>query len=141
MMSSDGKWIINLVEDDIWDSINEFNSKEEAILYGKENFEEIYEEEKGEKFDSRIYSKVFYVGKIERFIPSINVDSLLDDIVDNAYDEVGEVAEGFLSLISKEEYDFLEERLNEALSEWLDETRNQPTFWKVSNVEKVIVTA
>ena len=140
-MSSDGKWIINLVEDDIWDSINEFNSKEEAILYGKENFEEIYEEEKGEKFDSRIYSKVFYVGKIERFIPSINVDSLLDDIVDNAYDEVGEVAEGFLSLISKEEYDFLEERLNEALSEWLDETRNQPTFWKVSNVEKVIVTA
>ena len=141
MMSSDGKWIINLVEDDIWDSINEFNSKEEAILYGKENFEEIYEEEKGEKFDSRIYSKVFYVGKIERFIPSINVDSLLDDIVDNAYDEVGEVAEGFLSLISKEEYDLLEERLNEALSEWLDETRNQPTFWKVSNVEKVIVTA
>lgn len=140
-MSNQGKWIINLVEDGNWNSMEEFDSKEEAIAYGKENFEEIYEEENGEKFNSETYNKVFYVGKIDRYVPSVDVDRVIENITENAYDEVGEFAEDYLDNVSKEEYGFLEEKMNEVLHKWLDETKNHPTFWKIVGVEKVIVTA
>lgn len=138
-MTNEGKWLINLVEDGIWGSSDEFTTKEEAIAYGKEEFEGIYEEEHGEKFDAEIYKKVFYVGKIERFIPSVCAYSVIERITENAYDEVGEVAESFLERVSKEEYGFLEEKLNQALSDWLDETKNHPNFFKIVNVVKVEV--
>lgn len=136
-MENQGKWVVNISEDGIWSSIDEFNTKEQAITFGKTEFEDIYEDEVGEKHDSATYKKVFYVGQIEKFIPYVNVDSVLDNVVENAYDEVGEVVEGFLGSVSKEEYGFLEERLNDAFKTWLDETKNHPTFWKIVNVEKI----
>lgn len=138
-MTNEGKWLINLVEDEIWGSSDEFDTKEEAIAYGKEEFEGLYEDENGEKFDSEIYKKIFYVGKVERFVPSVCADSVIETLRDNAYDEVGEFAETFLERISKEEYTFLEERLNQALNDWLDETKNHPTFYKIVDVEKIEV--
>lgn len=138
-MANEGKWLINLVEDGIWSSEYEFDTKEEAIAYGKSEFEGLYEEENGEKFDAETYKEIFYVGKIERYTPSVCAYSVIDNIVDNAHDEVGEVAESFLESVSKQEYGFLEERLNEALNEWLDETKNHPTFFKIVNVERVEV--
>jgi hypothetical protein len=136
-MSNQGKWIINLIEDGTWGSLEEFESKEEAISYGKKNFEGIYEDENGEKFDSEIEKKVFYVGQIERYVPSICVNSLVEQIAENAHDEVGEVAEDYLYDVSKEDIQLLEERLNDVLSNWFDETNNNPTFWKIVNIENV----
>ncbi|WP_407270017.1 hypothetical protein [Radiobacillus sp. PE A8.2] len=136
-MVNEGKWLINIVEDGIWDSSEEFDTKEEAIAYGKLEFEGIYEEENGEEFNSELYKKEFFVGKIERFVPSVCVDSVVERIAENAYDEVGDVAESYLERISKEEYNSLEERLNQALNEWLDKTKNHPTFYTIVNTEKV----
>jgi hypothetical protein len=136
-MSNQGKWIINLNEDGTWGSLEEFDSKEEAISYGKENFEGIYEEENGEKFDLEIEKKVFYVGQIERYVPSVCASSLVEQIAENACDEVGEVAEDYLYDVSKEDIQLLEERLNDVLSNWIDETNNRPTFWKIVNIETV----
>jgi hypothetical protein len=136
-MSNQGKWILNLNEDGTWGSLEEFDSKEEAISYGKKNFDGIYEEENGEKLDSELEKKVFYVGQIERYVPSVCVNSLMEQIAENAFDEVGEVAEDYLYDVSKEDIQLLEERLNDVLSNWIDETNNKPTFWKIVNIENV----
>lgn len=138
-MSNNGKWVINLVEDGVWDSTEEFDTREEAIKYGKKNFDELYEEENGETFDTDNFYKAFYVGQIKRYVPSICTDSVIERMVDTAYDEVGEVAETFLESISKQEFNFLDERLNEVLMTWLDETDNHPLFWQIINVKEVKV--
>lgn len=138
-LKNNEKWLINLREDDIWNDNYEFNSKEEAITYGKENFHAIVEEETGEIFNHNLHYENFYVGKVERFAPSVDTDRVLEDISENAYDELGEVAEEYLYIVNKEEFKLLENKLNKVLNEWLDETNNHPTFYNVVDIEKVPV--
>jgi hypothetical protein len=121
-MSEHGLWMINEVEEDMWDYPEYFKTKDEAIAHGKEQFAEY---------------KEFYIGQIESYIPYINADVALEQVVEQAYDEVGEAVGDYLSDVSKQEIDFLSERLNETLSEWLRETKNNPEFWRIINVEKV----
>ncbi|HHY72261.1 MAG TPA: hypothetical protein GX497_03370 [Bacillus bacterium] len=136
-MSKEGKWLINWNEDGIWNSLDEFETKEDAISYGKANFEEIFEDEIGTEFDSEIENKVFYVGQITCFSPGINAEHVLEQIAEHAYDEVGEVAESYLENVSKEDCNILEERLNNALNEWLKETKNKPNFFKIEKIEEI----
>ncbi len=136
-MSNEGKWVIDVKSDGIWNCEEEFNTREEAIAYGKEHFEVIYEEEFGETFNSENSKKVFYVGQVERFIPSVSADSVLEQIAENAYDEVGELAEDYLSHVNIKDLGLLEERFNKVLMEWMVETKNNPTFWKITNTEEV----
>ena len=138
-MSNEGKWVLDLKPDGIWDCDVEFETREEAIAYGKKNFEELYEEEHGEIFNSENYKKVFYVGQIERFVPSVSADSVVEQIAENAYDEVGELAEDYLSHVSIKELVVLEEKFNKVLKEWMDETKNNPTFFKITNTEEINV--
>lgn len=138
-MSNQGKWVIDLKSDGIWCCDVEFETREEAIAYGRKNFEELYEEEHSEIFNHENDKKVFYVGQIERFVPSVSADSVLEQISENAYDEVGEVAEDYLSHVKIKDLGLLEERFNKVLMEWMVETKNNPTFWKITNTEEVAV--
>lgn len=138
-MTNQEKWVININDEDIWNDNNEFETKQEAIDFVKEDFEGFFLEETGLEYKSDVDDKVFYVGQKERFAPSVDAVSILDDIAENAYDEVGESAEEYLGHVSTKEINSLEERLNKAFQEWADETNNHPTFWKVVNVEKVII--
>lgn len=127
MKNLEGKWIVNLRDDDVWDGSEWFHSKEEAIKFGKEEFSSFSNGETG----------FFYVGQIESYVPSISADRILEDISEDAYSEVGEPAENYLVGVKIEQVKLLEERLNQVLHEWLKETNNQPNFFKVINVEKV----
>ena len=138
-MSNQGKWIVNIEEAEVWNHTEEFETKEQAIAYVKEDFEGFFEEETGLSFNSEIDNRVFYVGKIDRFAPYVDGDHVIEQVAESAYDEVGEVAESYLDHVSKEQLNILNKRLNSVFSEWLKETNNQPTFWKVVNVEKVVL--
>lgn len=137
-MTNQEKWVININDDDVWNNVEEFETKEAAINFVKKDFEGFFLGETGVEYKSDVDDRVFYVGQKERFAPSVDADSILDYIAENAYDEVGETAEGYLN-VSTKELNSLEERLNKAFQEWADETNNHPAFWKVVNVEKVII--
>lgn len=138
-MINQEKWVININDEDVWSDNNEFKTKQEAIDFVKKDFEEFFEEETGIEYKSDVDDRVFYVGQKERFAPSVDADSILEYIAENAYDEAGEVSEGFLDDVSRKEINSLEERLNKVLMEWMEETNNLPAFWLVHNVEKVII--
>jgi TusA-related sulfurtransferase len=57
-----------------------------------------------------------------------------EDFECRMYDEVGEVAEGWLSGVSNDEWD----ELNKIIADWIWE-KAQPSFYRVKDVEKVII--
>jgi len=136
-MSTEGKWLVNLNEDGDWSSFDNFETREKAIEYGKTNFEEMYEEETGDIFDPKRGDKVFYVGQIKKFKAYVCVDSILEKVAENAYDEVGEFAEGYLEKLTNEEVKLLETSVNEVFLKWMEETNNKPIFFKIENTEEI----
>ncbi|WP_242136603.1 hypothetical protein [Bacillus cereus group sp. BfR-BA-01360] len=117
-----GKWMINEHADGIW-SGPYFNTREEAIEEGKKEY-----------FKSR---ETFYVGQVskEEIAIGINVDSVLDDIVINVQEQVGEVADDYLNHVDKEDYQVLEERLLEVVQSWMKERDYEPSYFKIVNTE------
>lgn len=114
-----GQWMYNFGDEENWNEGEYFNTKEEAIEAGKE--EAISRDEES-----------YQVGQIACFIPHIDADIIFEIIGEDAYEECGEHADNYPS-VSKEEAKLLEERLNKVLSKWLDETNNNPTFYKIIN--------
>jgi len=119
-----GQWMYNFGDEEHWDECEFFETREEAIETGRA--EAIEREEES-----------YQVGQITCFIPSIDVDNVLDYISENAYDQCGECSEGYLDY-TKEEKQKLEDMLNEALERWMDETNNHPTFFMIENTEDII---
>jgi len=121
------KWTYELYNEEVWSSDEEFDTKEEAIIAGKEAALD----------DDEITS--FYVGQIKSFVPSVDVGRIIDDIGEEAYEQCGEFGEEYLWHLPIEEINKLEELLNEALNKWLNETNNEPTFYTLRNVETISV--
>lgn len=105
-------------------SSSAFSTKEEAIADGKEYHD-------GESF---------WVGQsapYEDYLEHFDADTVFDDLVNNACEEVGEVAEDWLDNIAPEEKMKLQDVLNAALVGWMKETKEEPIFYRIINIEKV----
>ena len=74
----------------------------------------------------------FALGYIEPYQTNyVNGDLIIEHLQQNAYDEVGEVAECWLDDISREQREDLNDRLKKVVSEWLKDCKQEPTFYKV----------
>lgn len=135
-----GKWTYNLTDDGQWSGEEYFETKEEAIEYVKEHFGDIYEEEYGEQLNSDLTSLVFYVGKIGVFEPYISASTIIEQLQSDAYYKVGDLADGYLENIKKEDLDNLEQRLNIVLSYWIKSTKNEANFFTIKNVERIVLS-
>jgi hypothetical protein len=124
-MSRDGKWTYNDVDDGIW-SNDDFETEEEAVKYGREA---TLDEE----------NDCFYIGQIVPFVPSVDAAMIIDSISENACEECGESADGYLDYVDKKDIAKLAVRLNEVLDKWLTDTGNEPTFWKIENIKQIEV--
>ena len=74
------------------------------------------------------------VGICEDFIPKLDADSALDKVSDDAYEECGEVAEGWPCFESRKGYyrvDELQEALDRVFLEWLEKTNQTPGFYHI----------
>lgn len=126
---NDETWIVDLndVDNEIWNSDMECNSREEAITEGTKLAKE-------EGLDS------FRIGLQEDVgNPCICVNYILEQANIDMYEEVGEVAEDYLRYISDKDKDLLENKLNEVFHEWLKTTNNESNFYKVLNDERISV--
>ena len=124
-----GKWMYNLTGNETWWG-EAFETKEEAIKEGRK-------EAKKEELDIMCISS-FEVGQIAEVpISGIDVDFVLENVAENTTDECGEVGDDYLSDVTKEDEEELEEKLNEVLFAWIEEHNYKPDFYKIENIETI----
>ena len=120
------KWICGWSEDN-WDGYDEFDTKEEAIGWGRDEYQ-TYDVEG------------FFVGVKKPYIMSSNIidaETVLERINDSIYDDIGEYAEDYLMDIEKEQKDKLGRALNKVFHLWIKKYNLEPTFFEVFKVEGV----
>ncbi|MCI8783268.1 MAG: hypothetical protein HFG84_07615 [Dorea sp.] len=125
-MSKEYSWTENQT-DDIWNH-GKFDSVEacinDAISYGKKPGEKIV------------------VGICEDYVPHLSADTLLDQVSENAYEEVGEVAEGWPEFVDRKGYrdaDKLQEKIDKAFYEWMEETKQVPGFYCIVPLAESVI--
>lgn len=130
----DGKWFIDFKDSEVWDTSEEFNTPEEAIKYGKD----VLIDDKKQPEESQEYfgRESFKIGQLRWFKPVICIETLIENLQDNAYDTCGEVSDGYLD-IKDEDINKLSEMINETLDEWANKTGNHATFGTIENVKTI----
>jgi hypothetical protein len=122
----EGKWCYSFNEENFE---GDFDTKEqaidEAIWYYKDD-------EKDQDF--------IWVGQIKPVSVGVNIDSLLEQLGEEAYEEAGEYAEDYLTNVTLSHQKILEQRLNNVLVAWMKEFNYEPNFWTVENVKKIDVS-
>ena len=73
------------------------------------------------------------IGICEDYIPHLSADTLLDQVSEDAYEEVGEVSEGWPEFDRKgyKYVDKLQEKIDKAFNEWMEETNQVPGFYHI----------
>lgn len=121
-------WIVDLREGeyDIWQSDIECKSREEAIKLGIEQ-------------SKYLGLRQFSIGRqVSCGMSYISADTVIENAQEQLYDEVGEVAEGYLDT-TKEQDKELEDMLNKVFYEWHKKYNLFPTCYKVENTETIDV--
>ena len=113
-------------DQEVW--VNDvFETKEEAI---KEGIKEAKE----------LKNKHIYIGEVvQDIIPTIEVDDVIDNIMNDMYEAYGEVAKGYLDDVKSEQAIDLEKKLNAVLQEWLKDSNLEPKFYHIEEIEKLEV--
>lgn len=74
------------------------------------------------------------IGLCENYVPYASANALLEQVSEDAYNEVGEVAEDWPEFIGRKGYkdaEKLQEKLDKVLTEWLEETKQVPSFYRI----------
>jgi hypothetical protein len=124
-----GKWTYNFGDSEIWTNDAEYDTKEAAIQGGTEEAKEEYDI--GDSVN-------FFIGQMEEYIPYIDAECLIDSMSEDASSEVGEVADGWPNY-KRADMDILKSRITEVVINWLNEIGEMPTFYKVINIENILV--
>ena len=121
------KWTYEIdITRDMWRG-GVYDTKEEAIEEGKKDAIE----------NGRQSFKVGIIEDAPNF--GIDVDSVIEQIQENMYNEMGEVAEDYLDDVTKDDTLELEKRLNEVFYKWQEEHNYKPSFYKVISEEVIEV--
>lgn len=120
-MKKEYTWSDNENDEHWWHDT--FDSVEECIADAKENY----------LIDT---GATIAVGTVKPYVVNIDAETYLESLEEDAYEECGDVAEDW---IDYESADQLSERLTECVNQWLKETGNEPSFYKIINVRTVEV--
>lgn len=126
----DNKWFYDLYNSDTWDCYNDrFDGKHEAIKNGLKQAEH-------EGVDKiRVGMAISY--RLSDNL--ISAEDVLDRVVDNVYDDLGECAEDYLGDVQSEHREELEKDLNQVLVDWIVKHGYEPNFYQIINIEEVEV--
>lgn len=137
-MSKKEEWLCAPVGTEMWCSTDYFPSKEEAIKAGSRAIQ-IRDREALDTFgvgeEEEIPTHTFNVGKVELARLSLNVESLLEYISEDTYEECdqSEAAEGYLNDVSDEHA----EELEELIYSWFERHNYLPSFYRIVDVQAV----
>lgn len=81
------------------------------------------------------------IGEVEHYIvPSVDVSRIFENMMEEAYNECGEVSESWEPCDDtrfKKELDGLEEDINDLIIKYLKQTNNMPGFYSIRNIYTV----
>lgn len=81
---------------------------------------------------------VFALGyAIPYVVDYVDGDLIIDALQEEAYDELGEVSEGWLDHITLKQREDLNNRLLSVVLDWLKECEEEPTFYKVEPFDEL----
>ncbi len=83
-----------------------------------------------------------WIGKVEEVdIRRVNLTSILEDLHNAVYDDVGEFAEDWYieDIDSKEAYEKCENAINDLVVKYIEENGMKPTFAKVVDAELYVI--
>lgn len=123
------KWTYNLNDAEAWTS-DEFDTKEEAIAEARAEIDLL------EKLDGIPHGDIFRIGQVELYNPMINVD-FISQLEEQAYDECGEVAEGWLEGVEEKQKQALDDQIQEVIAKWLEDIGKTPGFGSIVNIERI----
>ncbi|MDW5524611.1 DUF2188 domain-containing protein [Carnobacterium maltaromaticum] len=144
-----GQWMLNKEYGERWEASEYFDTKEEAIEYGVTLLNKYNSLDADGKSDmdlsdglnmrpddcENIYT--FYVGQIETVgFPDV-VDNLLETISETVYDEVGEVADGYLNDVTTEH----KEELSDLIHDWAKRNGYLPNCYIMGATEEINITS
>jgi len=118
---SEIKWCYSFNEENFEGTLN---TKEDAIEVGA-----FYAKDAG--------LTIFHVGTQKDVTLGVSVDAIIEQLSEDAYEQVGEIADEYLRYVKPKHALILEEKLNQVLHSWLSDFGHRPTFWTVDNVEKI----
>jgi len=121
-------WLVQIqdYEPDIWNFPEEFSTRKKAIEWG-------IKEAKSEG------SRCFWLGQKEEYKPDFCIDTFLEKIQEDAYEEVGEVADDYLNDVNQDEKDTLKKSMLQLFSDWTKRFCKTHSFYKVTDTQCVIV--
>lgn len=105
--------------------------KNDEIWYGGpcDSISECVEEAKAEGYTD---TETFAIGYIEPYqVDYVNADQIIEYLQEDAVENVGEVAEDWLTDITSEQYADLERRVRKIVLEWLKDCKEEPSFYKI----------
>lgn len=112
--------------DELWQH-DEFETVEECILDAKEN----YSMKAGEQIA---------IGTVYPYVVSVDIDSMLERIEEDAYEECGEASENWGITSRKhfdKEMDKLLEEVTNCVNKYLEAIGEVPKFYKIDNIYTV----
>lgn len=120
------KWTVDLTEyaSETWYEEDAFDTKEEAIREGKNLALKNGNED------------CFRIGiKKSIDVPHIDAEDILEDMSQQVYYKVGEVAEDYLWHIEKEQIEELEDQLNAVFHRWMKKYKHEPDYYLIEKEE------
>lgn len=114
--------------DELWQHDN-FETVEDCIEDAKEN----YKMQSGEQIA---------IGTVYPYTVSVDVETMLEQIEENAYEECAEAAESWVISSRKhfgKEMDDLQDKVTELVNTYLEKIGEKPTLSKVDNIYTVVI--
>ena len=105
---------------------------DDEIWYGGpcDSIKECVEEAIAEGYE---LSDTFAIGLIENYKINTNLaDIIIERLQEDAYDEVGEVSDGWLDSATPDDIARLDCRLSQLVSDWLKEVKEEPNFYTIA---------
>lgn len=122
-----------------------YQSKKEAIGVGRKELMNVNPQNPA---SSGKYSDVFmtdidrsfvcfYVGRLIRPAPEVNIDNIIEDLKNDAIDIYDEYCNDFLEDVTDKQREELEDNINKVVQSWLDKYNLRDYGYLVDDVERV----
>ena len=141
----DGKWICNIADPEYWRSTEYFDTKEDALRglknalegYKNGNISPIsdilgYDYTSDDSYEFTLEFGNFEIGRCASpLLPDFS-DIIIEMILDEMYEQVGDVSDGYLDDFSKEDKDKLNDMINDFISE-----KYPARFYRIDDAELI----
>lgn len=141
----DGKWVCNIADSEYWATTEYFDTEEDALKgldsalesYKNGNLSPIsdilgYDYTSDDSYGFTLEFGNFEIGRcISPSLPDFS-DIIIEMILDEMYEQVGDVSDGYLDDFSKEDKDKLNDMINDFISE-----KYPARFYRIDDTELI----